>query len=252
MRALSLLRDRPVYRKDRFEQGLRAAGFDLCNSIVDPRPDDVLLIWNRYGRFDEEAQRFEKAKARVIVTENSYLAGQIPGKWHALALWHHNGAGKWVVGSPERWDSLGIELAPFRWTGREALILGQRAIGEPGIASPPHWAELIQRKLGGRIRPHPGMDEAKPLEADLDKASAVFTWGSSAALIALMLGVPVWYEFSKWIGAGASRPLSEWGKVQANRSDADRLAMFRSLIWAQWRVEEIQDGTAFWHLLGLA
>lgn len=251
LRALSLLRDRPVYRRDRFDHGLRAAGFDVRNSIPDPKPDDVLLIWNRYGRFDDEARRFEAVGARVVVTENSYLAGQIPGKWHALALWHHGGAGIWREGGPERWDSLGAELAPFRWTGNEVVILGQRAIGEPGVASPPSWAEWTARKFAGRVRVHPGMDEARPLEADLEKASAVLTWASSAALVALMLGVPVWYEMQRWIGRVASRPLANFGKEQANRSDDDRLAMFRRLIWAQWRVEEIESGDAFRWLLGI-
>jgi hypothetical protein len=251
LRALSLLRDRPVYRAERFAQGLRAAGFDVCSSIPNPKHGDVLLIWNRYGRFDEEARRFEKGGARVVVTENSYLAGMIPGRWHALAIGHHGGAGTWICGGPERWDSLGVELSPFRWVGREVVILGQRNIGEPGIASPLGWAEVTKHKIGGRIRPHPGNEPAKlSLADDLAHASGVMTWASSAALVALMLGVPVWYEMPKWIGATASRPIEEWGRT-ANRSDRDRLAMFRKLIWAQWRIEEIEDGTAFRHLLGL-
>ncbi len=252
MRALSLLRDNPVYRKERFAEGLRAAGFDVRPSVPDPRPGDVLLIWNRYGRFDEEARRFERGGAKVVVTENSYLAGRIPGKWHALSLHHHNGAGVWRAGGPERWDSLGVELAPFSWTGSEAVILGQRGIGESGIGSPKNWAEMTRVRFGGRIRPHPGVNDAKPLETDLAKASAVFTWGSSAALIALMFGVPVWYEMPRWIGRGASLPLENFGKVQANRRERDRLEMFRDLIWAQWQVEEIESGYAFRWLLRLA
>lgn len=248
-RALSLLRHPPVYRRERFAEGLQAAGYQLCQALPDPRPGDLLVIWNRYSIYDTEARRFEQACASVLVAENGYLAGTIPGKWHALAVGHHGGAGRYRYGGPQRWDALGVDLAPWRADGREVLILGQRSIGEPGIASPPGWAEATQKRIGGRIRPHPGKHGiGPPLVDDLRDVRCVVTWASSAALIALMHGVPVWYEMPRWIGAGACRSLAEWG-AEPKRDDAARLEMFRRLIWAQATVEEIQSGEAFRRLL---
>lgn len=247
MRALSLLRDGPVYRRDRFAAGLSAAGFRLCQAISDPSPDDALLIWNRYSDFDREAKRFEKAGASVFVAENQYLSGIVPGKWHAMSLGHHNGAGTWREGPASRWGTLGVELKPWR-TGNEVVILAQRGIGEDGVASPPGWAEETQRKIGGRIRAHPGKEApAVPLDADLGDAACVVTWASSAALAAMIMGVRAWYAMPKWIGGDAGRHLDYWGETQHGDF---RLSMFRRLIWAQWRVEEIEDGSAFRRLLG--
>lgn len=242
-RALCLIRPQLVYRRESFCDGLKAAGYKLVHAITDPEPDDVLVIWNRYGEFDATAKRFEKRGAAVVVAENGYLRQS--GKWFALAKSHHSGAGEWPVGGPERWDGFGIELQPWR-EGSELVILGQRGIGEPGIAAPRGWAEATQRRLGGRVRPHPGAHEpAVSLEHDLRKASAVATWHSAAALQALIMGVPVFCGFPRWIGMSAVTPLSEY----PNRRTVDRLAMFRRLAWAQWRLEEIRSGEAFRWLL---
>lgn len=251
MRALCLLRETPHYRRDAFCSGLKAAGFQIVTHIPDPKPDDVLVIWNRYTGYAEHAGRFESAGARVLVAENGYLGKDWRGgHWYSLAIGHHAGAGKWVEGGPQRWDSWGVELLPWREGGRETLIFGQRGIGEEGIASPANWANEAQRLTGGRIRPHPGKEPpAVSLERDLWKVREVVTWHSGAALLALMAGVPVWYGFPDWIGAQAGLPLAQFGKVPAKRDDADRLAMFRRLAWAMWEVDEIHSGAAIKHLL---
>jgi|SRR5580765_487295 len=246
-----MIRPQLVYRKDVFCSGLRCAGYEVHNlNPFDPTPDDVLLIWNRYGQFDEQAKWFEKKGATVLVAENGYLREGLDGRWFALAKGHHAGAGAWRAGGPERWDALGIKLAPWSQKGKEVLILAQRGIGEPGVASPKNWAQTIQQKYGGRIRPHPG--DAPPkvsLRDDLRDVACVITWHSAAALYALMYGVPVFHAFPQWIGARAALRLDQYPR--ALRDDAARLEMFRELIWAQWSLEEIANGTAFRHLLRL-
>jgi hypothetical protein len=243
---LNLLRDALHYRKDAFNQGLKASGYSVADAISKPTKDDLLIIWNRYAWFADEALRFERAGARVIVCENGYLGKDWLGdSWYAMAIGHHSGAGKWNVGSPDRWDSLGIKFEPWR-DGGETVILGQRGIGEPGIASPRGWAEDIQPKVGGRVRPHPGVNQCKPLADDLAKAGSVVTWHSGAAFNALLMGIPVFHGFKHWIGAEAARPVSEF---KEGVRYGDRLSMFRKLIWAQWRLSEIRSGEAFKHLL---
>ena len=248
-RALNLIRPLPHYRHDCFAAGLEASGYRLVHELGDPEPGDCLLIWNRYGRNHERAKTFEAAGARVLIAENAYLPTEVLGSgWYSLAESHHAGAGVWPDLGGERWDGLGIELRAWRTGGTEVLILGQRAIGEPGIASPPHWAEQSQQRLGGRVRPHPGKHPGMKLEHDLRNAAVVCTWASSAAIRALVYGVPVFYAMDRWIGAAAGRPIAEFGQ-EPRRDDDARLAMLRRLAWAQWHLDEIRSGAAFDALL---
>lgn len=245
-RALCLLRTALHYRRDAFVTGLGAAGYEVRPQMTDPRPGDVLVLWNRYGGYHETATQWERAGGRVIVAENGYVGSG----YYALALGRHAGAGKWYVGAPERWDRLGVELHPWRESDAPPLILGQRGIGEPGIASPHGWEERVRRHIGGRIRPHPGKHQpAIPLDQDILASGCVVTWASSAALRALQLGVPVWSDCPQWIGSSASQPLSKWGERPALRDDAARLEMFKRLAWAQWSLDEIRSGEAFGYLL---
>lgn len=239
-----MLRPALHYRREAFNDGLRAAGFDVVEQLPKPQPGDALLIWNRYAGFHEVAHAFERAGALVLVCENGWLGkAWRGGEWFSLCRDHHAGAGRWAIGGPQRWDCWGVEMAPYRTDGDEAVIFGQRGIGEPGIASPHNWAEATRHRIGGRIRPHPGnAAPAVPLADDLRRARECATWNSAAGLHALLLGVPVWHAFPQWIGAGASRPLAEWGKADPMRHDGARLEMFRRLAWAMWTLDEIRTG----------
>lgn len=220
----------------------------VASSHFDPEPGDCALIWNRYGKYDVAARAFEAARAAVLVAENAYVP--IKG-WYSLALGHHAGAGRWHVGGPERWASLGVELLPWRPWGGETVILGQRSIGERGIASPKGWEGVMRRRIGGRIRPHPGKHGIQPpLERDLAAAGCAVTWASSAALKALAIGVPVFHGFPRWIGAPACRPVERFAEGPL-RDDAARLAMFQRLAWAQAPLDEIRSGEAICRLMAI-
>jgi hypothetical protein len=248
LRALNALSDGPNYQREAFTAGLQALGAKVVANITDPRPSDILVVWNRHGAKNALAQHFERGGATVLVAENGYFGKNWLGrKWFALARGHHAGAGQWNDGGPQRWDAWSVELAPWRDGGREILILEQRGIGAPGVASPEGWADAAQARYGGRIRRHPGVSApAAPLDEDLRDAQCVLTWHSAGALQALLLGVPVFYDFPHWIGAGAARPLAQFGDGPAH---GDRLAMFRRLAWAMWTADEVRSGQAFQHLL---
>lgn len=249
-----MLRDALHYRKASFAEGLAAAGFTRCQHISDPTPEDVLVIWNRYGQFSNEADRFERKGAAVLVAENGYLGkGWRGGEWFALSLNHHSGAGRWAVGGPERWDTLGESFSPFQ-QGEETLVLAQRGIGHPKVRSPDGWAELVCAHLGGRIRQHPGgrHPPSVSLREDLHNVREVITWNSAAALSALMMGVPVWHAHPDFLGAPASRPLMERGSgVEPLRDEEARLQAFRRLIWAMWTLDEIRSGVPIHRLFAL-
>ena len=253
MRAFVLIRHDPLYRRESFEQGLRALGYEIHGTPRGQwRSDDVLVIWNRYGDGARYAAEADSHGVKVIVAENGYLGRDWRGEhWYALARDYHNGAGYWPIGGAERWQSFGVEMAPWREGGKEIVVLATRSIGPEGIAEPRQWCakqyDSIRRYTDTpvRIREHPGERPCVSLEHDLRDAKAVLTWGSGAALKALLMGIPVFYGFKNWIGAGAGR---YWdGKLEP--ATPCRLNTFQRLAWSMWNTREIATGEPFARLL---
>lgn len=225
MRALLNLRYTVPERRVAFEKGLQRIG--------DP---EVFVTWNRIGAADQIAKQYEARGLPVIVAENAAWGNDFAGQqWYSLARGMHNTLERFPVGGAERWDELGVELVPWR-AGGEVVILAQRGIGPAGVAMPAGWPVSARARFGGRIRMHPGTGAAKPLEDDLANCGRAVTWGSGAAIRALMLGIPVTSELPGWIG-------------RQDNTDAGRLDMFRRLAWAQWRLAEIASGEPFERLL---
>lgn len=253
--ACCLFRSGIAYGRDEFAGGLAALGYRVSHIAKHrPDPEDVLLVWNRRRAEDSAVDRYRRAGARIVVAENGFIrASNEKAKSYALALEHHNGAGRWPVGGGERFAMSGIELHPWRSVGDHVLMLPQRGIGEKGIAQPPGWAHTAFRTLEAatdrpvRLRRHPGPAKTEPY-AELEGAHAAVTWASGAAIKALAFGIPVFYGLDRWIGAGAALPLGS-DLEEPLMDDARRLAMFERLAWAQWSIAEIVTGEAFEWLL---
>src|SRR5687768_15886675 len=114
MRAWVSLRNALHYRRDAFQKGLQALGYEVCFTNTNhPGPRDLLVVWNRYGGNDDSATRFQRMGRPVLVAENAAWGNDFAGdRWYSLARGMHNTAGRAPYGGPERWDSLGIELPP--------------------------------------------------------------------------------------------------------------------------------------------
>lgn len=238
-RAMLMLLAQPRKHEEcaQFEAGLHAAGYSVHREIRDPKPGDVLVVWNRAGLHNTQAKRFEAAKATVLVAENGYLGSEWRGeRWYALAKGHHNGRGRWPAGGPERWDSWGVKLAPMRTLCGETVVLAQRGIGEPSMRAPDRWADDAARRFRGRIRRHPGATGLGPtLEHDLRHTSVVVTWSSGAAIKAMLAGCWCWHGMPGWIAAPASTAIGSHELLRADR----RLPMLQRLAWAQWSASEV-------------
>ncbi len=259
MRAYSLIRPGPIYRREAFDAGLKAAGLDLRKgSPMHGDKCDVLVIWNRYGDNHNLASRVEAGGGRVIVAENGYLGSDAQGRQlYALAEGGHNGSGRWPAGDGSRWNALGVELQPMREKGEHILICPNRSFGRPDFIMPLGWAERTAEHLKKftdrpiRIRPHPGNWQTKPpkvpLADDLKNAHAVVIWASSAGVHALVAGVPVICTSPFWILKGAAP-----GHIEDvdQASAAEREPAFERLAWAQWTLDEISSGEPFKRLLG--
>lgn len=249
--AAVMLREGKSYRRARFEAGLEALGYSIeKNYRRDPRPDDVVVLWNRSRGHESIAQIYERTNAKVLIAENGYLPGE--EKTFALAMSKHNGAGFWPRGENPRFD---IPMAPWRQDGEHVLVLMQRGIGSIGVAQPTQWkggmlarlARMTKRPV--RVRMHPGIHgDRRPLEEDLRGAWCCVTWGSGAGIKAIVAGVPVFHAFSQWIGAPGALPL-QGADIEAPFV-GDRTLLARAVSWAQWTKTEITDGTAFRALLG--
>lgn len=215
------------------KKGFERLGYRVVHGHTSsPGAGDLLCTWNRIHLGHIAARAFESAGRPVLVVENSSWGNSFAGaRWLTMASNYHNMAGQFPVGGPERWDGLEVGLDPWREAG-ETVILPQRGIGPPGVAMPRGW----HSGKVGRVRLHPGQRDAKPLEDDLKDAGRVVTWGSGAAVKALMWGIKVESHMPNWIG-------------EQDNTDAGRLQMFRRLAWAQWTLEELATGEPMERLL---
>lgn len=258
-----LIKDGPHYRRDAVRRGLERAGFRVEYALpANARPTDALVVWNRYGVADRAAAGFP---GLVFVLENGYLGHDFRGeKWYAVSLDDHNGAGRWYPEDHTRWRSLGININGWQNSPHgPLLVLGQRGIGRPGLASPRGFEQDASKAAGYAIakglqprrdivtKPHPGPGPAQQkLGSELNGAHAVVTWASGAAIKALLFGYPVLFCCPSWIGGPASLPFEAWCRGEPVRLDSHaRLLMFESLAYAVWTVGEIESGAPFVRLM---
>lgn len=248
-------------RHEAILRGLSRCGYRILREARLPRSRrDVLVTWTRHrGWKERQCTAFEEAGGRVIVCEEAYIR-EVSGERHiALALGDHNGAGRWFVGGPERWESFAIDLRPWRNSGEHIVVREQRGIGSSFMASPPLWhdeathglrqrtAREIRLRAHPRSRLYPERARTQPnLARMLERCHAFVTWASADAVSALIAGVPVFFNAPHWICAsGAMRGLSG---IEAPKTP-DRLPALERLAWAQWSLSEIAHGEPFARLL---
>lgn len=274
LRAWSLIREAPFYRRQAFEQGLRNAGYDF--QVGQPKfpiePGEVLVQWNRYGDKELIAERFEKSGGINLVAENGFLnhragtpkfdvhEGVQPGHYYSLAIGGHNGSGQWHIGDRSRWDALEIELKPWVNGAGHLLICPSRGFGSRKMAPPNGWGDAAcakwQAKYPGevRLRNHPGNDRpARQLREDLVGCGAMAIWASSAGVHALVEGIPVYCDSTYWVCKEAT--VERLGCLPWDSPEAWDEARFRAMValsWHQWTVAELSTGKPFAILRDLA
>lgn len=266
--AYCLIRPGPLYRSEAFHAGLRACGYDLRLTRPDAfRPDDVLVIWNRYQWQDlADANAMERAGGTVLVAENAYIwtGGISPHHLkdrpaYALARSYHNDDRTIREGPEDRWAALRVPVRPWRTDGGHILICPNRTFGTPGRVMPQTWAQDVAAKLGRsgrevRVRSHPGNDTpATPLARDLEGAYTCIIWNSSAGIHALAAGVPVVCYAPNWIASAASyenlAELEGVGDLTIALWSEKRGKAFQTIAHAQFSLEEIASGFAFRRVL---
>ena len=240
--AVVTLRPKPEYRREAFENGLKRLGYTIVgdhNPKIKPKSrDDLLVLWNKKrGHGEQTADRWEADGGTVIVAENGYLA-KIQGTYYAVSVHGHNGSGWFPETGNPRFKSLGYPIKDWQKnTSGYWLVIGQRGIGSNLMASPPRWgeikaADLRQKGLPVKYRPHPGHDKsiAPPLVDELRGSHTCVIWSSASGVLSLVEGVPVERHAPHWICAG-------WEK--------DREKALEHMAQGQWHFDEISTGRPF-------
>lgn len=248
-------------RMDAFAQGFRACGFQVHERDPHPgevKPGDVYAIWNRRGAQEGIADRAEAAGGIVLVAENGYFGRDEGGSQYlAISSHGHNGSGKPLIEHrPERLARLGLDFKPWRSSGGHILVCPNRFIAPSWFLMPQDWVARTVERLRSlcpgreiRVRPHPGHwkrlaeHPAISLRRDgLAGAHACVVWSSSAAIHALLAGIPV-ICCAPWQICRAACETS----LDAAEAPAmpERMPAFELLARSQFTLAEIREGLPF-------
>lgn len=237
------------HKEDIVAEGMQAAGFGRMSGILNPRPGDWILAWNRKGRNVDMIEQFERAGGTAVIIENGYIGTDDKGnRLISIAFHKHLGLGQWPIENTPR-KNYG-ETLPWRERGNDVVILAQRGIGFTSVDE--SWALEMQQMLKEktrrkvRIRWHPGKDKTKPLYEDIKDAHAVVTYSSAAGIQAIAMGIPCFHMMEGWIGKDASaygiadieKPFLSW-----------RGEMLHKVSWAQWTQDEVRAGLPFKYMV---
>jgi len=149
--------------------------------------------------------------------------------------------------SSDRWDQLNITLKPWIKSERKlALLVGQHPLD--AVTGKPYqqWMRNIRSKLDFLgvdyiYREHPLIKKSEEtLEQQLSRADYAITYCSTAAVEAVLLGLPtIAYAESSIALPVTSRTIDEDFWLNSRESWCHQLA------YRQWRLEELVDGSAW-------
>jgi hypothetical protein len=150
----------------------------------------------------------------------------------------------------ERASNMGIKLVPWRKGGGHVLIcLHGYKFGLPWGIDIAEWHGSIVRRVRAAtdrqiiVRPKL-MTRPIPLEAQLRKAWCVVTHSSTAAVHAVLAGVPAFCEPTC---AAAPVGCTDFSRIEAPMRP-DREPWLAELAWRQWSHVEMRSGKAWAHI----
>lgn len=168
-----------------------------------------------------------------------------------------------VKHGPERAQRLGLEIKPWKQSGRFIIVAGMSGKGaEVEGFEPSEWERRTVAELKSRTnrpiiyRPKPSWVEAVPMQGCryerglddlpelLEDCHAVVTHHSNAAIDAMLAGVPAFTT------AGAASVLcpSDLSLIETPVRPEGREQFVNDLAYTQFTVAEMRDGTAWRHL----
>lgn len=230
--------------------GICASGDEIASSL---NGSDVSVYWG------DRAPQIARARP-VLILECGYINGDsrhyaesrlrfVSCSWNAP----HGLADPAPAKSPaDRWRSLGIRLRKWRRRDdpRVALVLDQM----PGDRAAPTHSQRETMIYEARmnfpevwVRSHPlQTGNNVPLSVDLDECDVAVTWSSTAAVEAVLSGVPVIARGE----AAIVRPVAATDFGQ-ELYYGDRRKWAYNLAYRQYSHDELADGTAWRNIKAL-
>ena len=222
---------------------------DTRQTGTEPAHADIVVTWNDRVTFD----------VPQLVLEAGYINGQsgdyvrdrlrfVSSGWNGL---HGRADPVPFDCPPDRWKKVKAPMKRWRTDGEYALVCDQH----PGDkCAPPsrEWWHAVADHYDGQCdvvyRPHPLLANPtmRPLKEALQGARSCFTWNSTAAIEAVLAGVPTW---------SFDRGSMAWDVTAHDVNDepalVDRRQWAYNLAYRQWTHAEFEAGDAWAFLKGL-
>lgn len=271
MRAFVLIKDQAPYPRSSVIAGLQALGYDVCTDGLSSsfNKKDLLVTWTPWeSSLSQRAGDMHKERGgKWIVLENGYI--QTTTTQYAVGLNGFNGWGNHRNDNspPDRWESLGLEIKPWRTEGEHVLLFAQMGGHDYSLTMPGYWPDDVVQRLSLLTRrpiiyrPKPSRPKyltrqyknvtmppfnGVPLSNYFENAWVAVVYSSKAAVEALRCGIPALYDGPMSI----LRTVVERGiDLVENPPLPERWPFFCDLAYAQWSKEEIATGVPFQRLL---
>lgn len=165
-----------------------------------------------------------------------------------------NAVQSWSIwpSSGVRLKKLGIDIKPWQKNGKRIIVCAQSdefmrtvACRQDGAAG---WNKQVLSQLAQQTDREIVLRDKqtkRPLAADLQDAWLLVTHSSTAAIEALIAGVPVILTDKTCMAAGFSTPFDE---IDRPHHKDGREAWLARLADSQWTLDEMKNGTA-WNML---
>lgn len=231
-------------------EGLRQHGILATLMMDDADPiGDFVVTWGEKRKYD----------LPQLVLEAGYINGcsgdYVSNRLRFVSAGWNGMHGRADCSHPEhppsdRWNALGIEVQPWRDIGEYVLICDQH----PGdIAAPPEgWWQPVAEQFRERViyRPHPivANEDMRSLAEALEDAKYCVTWSSTAAVEAVIAGVPTWALDEGSIAYGVCRNEIAMYDAGEDAYRPDRTEWLHRLAYRQWRHSELESGEAWEYL----
>lgn len=236
-----------IWMRD-FAEG--CGGKVILGAHRDPEATDHVVVGN-WPTATALIAEFKKDGTPFWYLDSAYLQGarkkylrvERSRFWPEITLGRH---------TPERLIKMGIKLDPWCKKGTHVLIcLHGEKFGRPWGFSIAEWHEtIVQRVRAVTDRPivvrEKLMKQPVPLAHQLRNAWCVVTHSSTAAVHAVLAGVPVFCEPTC---AAAPVGCTDFSQIE-NPIRPDRTPWLAELAWRQWSHAEMRSGMAWAYLNG--
>lgn len=255
-----------------FAEGVKSESHEcFLENVECYKPCDVAVVFgvfkksvplSRYRGTIIDLHR--KIQKPVVVIDSGYVSRD---KYFAVGLNGLNGRADFKNhnSKPDRWNRLGVTLAPWRKDGGHVLVCGQIP-WDASVQDTDHveWCQetitRIRQRTSRKIvfRPHPkcaakveygvnaDMVSTAPLADDLANAHCVVTYSSNSGVDAAIAGVPVFADDHGSMAWPIANKSFAWVDSPV-RPDREQWAA--NLAYTQWTIDEIREGKAWRHLM---